>query len=993
MRIKFLGFLCAIIWAFPLAAQETRPVAGIADKAVEVHAYTNATIHVTANQILENATLIVSKNRIQAVGAQAAIPANAVVHNMEGKHLYPSFVELNSGYGVEVQNNKEGKYPVYDKTNPAATYWNDAIRAQMDAAEMFTVDEKDAKALRSHGFGTVVSHHQDGIARGRAVAATLGEQTANVSVVKPLLHAFYSFDKGSSKVSYPTSLMGSIALLEQAFHDAKWYEEGTDLERNISLESLAKQRKAPGFFICKDKWDVPRADAIAKQFGMNWIYVGGMDLYENIDAFANKGYRFVVPINHPKAYDVSDPLATAMLGMEDLKAYDWAPTNLAKMAERNIPFAISASGLDKKGNLIAEVQTAIAGGLDPKKALAALTSIPAEFAGIAKEVGTLEKGKLANFLVTDGPIFEKKTKVLSNHVQGKDYTVTETPTVDFSGNYTISLDGKEYHLTLNPDKDSYKASLKAIADGDTTKLKAMASTQGYALSLAFKPNEDASYYRLNGHKDAQGNIAGTGQKPSGERMRFTASVADPADEKPEEDEMEPWKPVSTFTYPQKAFGHASTPQQENILVRNATVWTNEKEGILENTDVLIAGGKIVQVGKNLPAAGRTVIDGTGKHLTSGIIDEHSHIALSRGVNEAGQAISAEVSIGNVVNPEDINIYRQLSGGVTAAQLLHGSANPIGGQSALVKLKYGSTPEEMKISNADGFIKFALGENVKQSNWGDRNTTRYPQTRMGVEQLYYDAFIRAQEYAAKKQNARTAKDRPRYDMELEVLLEILNSKRFVSCHSYIQSEINMLMHVADSMGFTINTFTHILEGYKVADKMAEHGASGSTFSDWWAYKFEVKDAIPYNAALMHEQGVNVGINSDDAEMGRRLNQEASKAVKYGGVSEEEAWKMVTLNPAKMLHLDNRMGSIKVGKDADVVLWSHHPLTQEARALYTLVDGAIYYSEEQEQLRYERDREDRERIIQKMMEDKHEDKKKPTRAKREKIYDCEDFDFLK
>ena len=376
-------------------------------------------------------------------------------------------------------------------------------------------------------------------------------------------------------------------------------------------------------------------------------------------------------------------------------------------------------------------------------------------------------------------------------------------------------------------------------------------------------------------------------------------------------------------------------------------------------------------------------------MTSGIIDEHSHIAISKGVNEGGQTISAEVSIADVVNPEDINIYRQLSGGVTAAQLLHGSANPIGGQSALIKLKWGHTADEMLIHEAAGFIKFALGENVKQANWGDYNTIRFPQTRMGVEQVYYDAFIRAQKYeqAQKDFKSGESNEAPRTDLELEVLSQILNKERFVSCHSYVQSEINMLMHVADSFGFTLNTFTHILEGYKVADKMAAHGAGGSTFSDWWAYKYEVNDAIPYNAALMHEQGVVVAINSDDAEMGRRLNQEAAKAIKYGGMSEEEAWKTVTLNPAKLLHLDDRMGSLKQGKDADIVLWSTHPMSIMAKAEKTIVDGKVLFDQERDQKQRKVNQAEKARIISKMLDSNNKgEKKRSFFRKKEGHYHC-------
>jgi imidazolonepropionase-like amidohydrolase len=365
------------------------------------------------------------------------------------------------------------------------------------------------------------------------------------------------------------------------------------------------------------------------------------------------------------------------------------------------------------------------------------------------------------------------------------------------------------------------------------------------------------------------------------------------------------------------------------------------------------------------------------HVSPGIIDEHSHIALAS-VNEGSQASSAEVKESSVIWPEDIDIYRQLSGGVVASQLLHGSANPIGGQSAMIKLRWGANADQMLVEGADGFIKFALGENVKQSNWGDFNTTRFPQTRMGVEQVYYDHFIRAREYdeAWKKYKATASvKSKkpitavaPRRDLELETLAEILNKRRFVTCHSYVQSEINMLMHVADSMEFVINTFTHILEGYKVADKMKEHGVGASTFSDWWAYKMEVQDAIPYNAALLHKEGVVVAINSDDAEMARRLNQEAAKAVKYGGVPEEEALKFVTLNPAKLLHLDSRMGSLKVGKDADIVIWTDNPLSIYARAYRTYVDGICYYDMNEDKEMAKWMEQERARIIQKMLDAK-------------------------
>ncbi|MEK6616030.1 MAG: amidohydrolase family protein, partial [Bacteroidota bacterium] len=290
---------------------------------------------------------------------------------------------------------------------------------------------------------------------------------------------------------------------------------------------------------------------------------------------------------------------------------------------------------------------------------------------------------------------------------------------------------------------------------------------------------------------------------------------------------------------------------------------------------------------------------------------------------------------------------------------------------------GKSPEEMKIKNADGFIKFALGENVKQSNWGELNTQRFPQTRMGVEQVYYDYFTRAKEYSSRWKEYQANENvfewgksisSPRKDLELDAVAEILDKKRFITCNSYVQSEILMLMHIGDSMGFQVNTFTHILEGYKVADKMKAHGVGASSFSDWWAYKMEVKEAIPYNPALLEKMGIVTAVNSDDAEMARRLNQEAAKSIKYGNLSEEEALKLVTLNPAKLLHLDSHMGSIKVGKDADVVLWTDNPLSIYAKVEKTIIDGVVYYDADTDKQLREDMRKDRARIINLMIEAK-------------------------
>jgi len=342
--------------------------------------------------------------------------------------------------------------------------------------------------------------------------------------------------------------------------------------------------------------------------------------------------------------------------------------------------------------------------------------------------------------------------------------------------------------------------------------------------------------------------------------------------------------------------------------------------------------------------GVKIIDASGQHLTAGIIDEHSHIALDA-TNEMGQAITSEVRCIDVIDPEDQTIYRQLAGGVTTVHTLHGSANPIGGQSIIIKNRWGHNADELIVANQVGFLKHALGENVK------RSTGRYPNSRMGTEQIIRDSYQRAVDYNAEwagwnalKPADRAGKIPPRRDLELDAIVDVLQKRSFIACHTYVQSEGTMIMNLAEDFGVKVNTLIHFNEAYKIADQIAAHGAAASVFSDWWDYKYEVYEGITYNASILLSQGVLTCLHSDDAEQGRRLNQEAGKIVKYGGIPETEALKLVTLNPAKILHLDDRIGSIKTGKDADLVLWTDNPLSVYARASKTMVDGTIYFDEE-------------------------------------------------
>jgi imidazolonepropionase-like amidohydrolase len=394
--------------------------------------------------------------------------------------------------------------------------------------------------------------------------------------------------------------------------------------------------------------------------------------------------------------------------------------------------------------------------------------------------------------------------------------------------------------------------------------------------------------------------------------------------------------------PNASRGPLAAPK--SVLIRNATVWTCGPQGTLTNASVLIVGGKVQQVGyfKAQLSADTLVIDATGQHLTPGLIDCHSHTAILGGVNEGSLPSTAMVRIADVVNSETENLYQQLAGGLTMANLLHGSANPIGGQNSVIKLRFGAGPEGLKFTNAPGGIKFALGENVKQSNWGEKNTTRFPQSRMGVPTFYVNRFTAARQYLDDWADyTRKGGVPPRTNLELEALGEILNGTRRIHCHSYRGDEIIAFLRVCESFGVRVATLQHVLEGYKVADEIARHGAGGSCFTDWWGFKFEVFDAIPYAGSLMHARGVNVSFNSDSSELARRMYLEAAKAVKYGGTSETEALKFVTLNPAKQLGVDQWVGSLEPGKDADFALWSKSPLAYDTVCEQTWIEGRKYF----------------------------------------------------
>ncbi len=1000
-KVLLVVSLFLISWWTAHAQDEIYNKNGVRDNRLEIYYFKNATIQTDYQTKLENASMIVRGGVVEAVGTNLAAPKGAVEVDLEGKYIYPSLIDLYSSYGLPKLERAGGnrwsrREQITPKTEGAFAQ-NDANKAHYNAAEEFTTDDKSAKPYIDSGFGAVLTVKKDGLARGTGALVTLSDDVENKVVLKAKASANYSFDKGTSIQDYPWSRMGYISFLRQTYLDAKWYAENPNKDyRDLTLEAWNATQSLPQIFDAPGWMQILRADKIGDEFGVQYIIKGNGDEYQRIDAVKATKASLIIPVNFPAAYDVTDPYDAENIALEDMMHWELAATNPGKLAAAGISFAITSEGLKKKSDIWKNIRKAIEQGLSEQDAMKALTYTPAQMVGMSNNLGNLKAGSVANFMITsDNPFVEDDAVIYENWIQGKAFVITDKDTPNLAGEYEISVEGQKFPLTISGKAGKHKFKLSV---NDSTKIDVKASLEGNLLTLSYKPDKKKDeMMRLSGWLEGKG-MKGRGQKPDGSWFDWTAEFKKELEEKDEKKKSDAESKEATMAqvpYPFLPFGNTKAPEAKTILFKNATVWTNEAEGIVTETDVLVKDGKISKVGKNLSASGATIIDATGKHLTSGIIDEHTHIAASS-INDVA-TISAMVRMGDVINSEDINIYRQLSGGVTAAQLLHGSANPVGGQSALFKLRWGSLPDEMLIKGADGFIKFALGENVKRSR--SSNSIRFPQTRMGVEQVYMDGFSRAKEYdeAWKKFNGLSARDKatakaPRRDLTLETMAEIINKERFISCHSYVQSEINMLMHVADKFDFKVNTFTHILEGYKVADKMAAHGALASTFADWWAYKFEVRYAIPYNPTLMTMAGVVTAINSDDAEMARRLNQEAAKSVKYGGMSQEDAWKMVTLNPAKMLHLNNRMGSVKAGKDADLVLWNNNPLSIYAKVEKTMVDGKVLFDIEEDMKKRELVAKERARLIQKMNADRGAGAgKRPASRRMQQMFHCDDLDF--
>jgi imidazolonepropionase-like amidohydrolase len=982
MKIKTILFLSIL----SILTAQVGPAKALHRNPPRAWALTNATVHASPGKTIEDGTVVMRDGIITAVGAKVKIPKQATIIDMDGKHIYAGFIES----WLDVKTVK--------KDTSLQANWNSNMRAYLKGADLFHPNEKSLKELHGLGFTTAHVTPKGGIFQGSSGLVQLGQipKVLSNNVAQVVEYAA----GGWGAKEYPTSLLGAIAFIRQGFLDADWYSksqailakypDGNEpIQADRSLEELsnAKRNRQPFVFRTGNELYIDRSSNIAEEFELNlWIMGNGYE-YRRIEEMPAS--FMIVPLNFPAKPEVADPQNALQYSTEQLKHWDMAPDNAAKLADAGFQFALTSAELKDKKDFRKNLSRAVTRGLDESAALAALTTNPAKEFGQAKRLGKVAPGFIANLVVTDGNYFDKKSKVQSVWIDGNEYEVAPDPLVDAVGDWTLIEGSNSWTLSVKADGGSLNV--------DEKKLK-LANYKLDQDRISFSVNADTILQK--GVTRFKGTITGgkaTGYVfyPDGSSSGWTAVLDSVKAEKGKKSKKESASNLS-LVFPEGAYGlDGDVPNPRTILINDATIWTSGPKGVLKEWDILFQDGKVKKIARNisLPRGNALVINGKGKHVTPGLIDAHSHMA-GESINEGFQNVTAEVRMRDVIDPNDVAMYRALAGGLTTINLLHGSANPIGGQNVVMKLRWGSFSNDLILKHAPQGIKFALGENVKRK----RSYGRYPETRMGVEQVIRDAFTAARDYQKtwdtykKDVKLQRSSMPPRRDLELDAMVEIMEGKRLVHSHSYRQDEILMLTRIAEDFGFRMATFQHVLEGYKVAERLAEHGAGASTFSDWWAYKYEVVDAIPYNGTLMTNAGVTVSFNSDSDELARRMNLEAAKAVKYGGLDEAEALKFVTINPAKQLKIEKHVGSLELGKDADFVVWSGHPLSTYSICEQTWLDGKQYFSLEQDQYYRERDSKVRNDLIQKILQapDNGGKKMKPKGRRGNRFHSCDAFE---
>ncbi len=1044
--------LLSLSWMLHAAAPAqppSEPANGPPPNVPRIHALANARIIVAPGKVIEQGTIVLRDGVIEYVGAEPNIPPDARVWDLTGHTVHAGFIDLAvpvrapaslpSSPGLHWNSKVRAEFSALNAAPIERSVIESLHKIGFTAAQIVP----DSGIFR--GQAATIALVADG-------AEMIVHQPRGAQVVQFETGGWRSEGYPGSLIGAVALVRQTFIDADWYAHCMDIYRlNPMHLEPPVPNDSLAALRGVvrtpphPVLFNTSDELDLLRAARLRDEFNLNLYALGSGQEYQRLGEVLETNLPVILPINFPGPPKIEAIEDADSVDLLTLMHWEQAPTNPRRLIEGGATVALTTASLRQRDKFLDNLRMAIKEGLTEEQALAALTTTPAKILALDKVVGSLEQGMIAHLAVIEGTgeIFGEDRTVTALWVNGERIELKPVPPVKPQGTWAATLGGEggatfDLIITGKPESPEVEAAIgetktkakavswrverlsfvlpghlhgrgaweqyTSVVEGDAMRgIIRTADGQELDWSAVRKPEEPDAAAESDddddGAEDAQeieAEEADDGAEEDADEAKQAADAPGAQDDEPKDakkPDEEPYEPApAQYPTPLGAFGLIEPRDQpEAVLVRNATVWTSAEAGILEQTDVLVQSGKIAQIGRSLAApSGALIIDATGKHLTPGLIDCHSHTGIDRGsINEGTQAITAEVRINDAIDPDDINWYRQLAGGLTAANQLHGSANPIGGQNSVVKIRWGLGPEQFRFEGAKGGIKFALGENVKQANWGDNFTTRYPQSRMGVETLIRSAFLAARDYAEAWQRYNTGEATtkrqypPRRDLELETLAEILAGERLVHCHSYRQDEILMLIRVADEFGFTLGTFQHILEGYKVASEMAAHGVGGSAFSDWWAYKFEVYDAIPYAGAIMHNAGVVVSFNSDSDELARRMNTEAAKAVRYGGVDPAEALKFVTINPARQLAIDDRVGSIEVGKDADFVIWSASPLSTLARCEQTWIEGRQMFSIESDLAMQQAAKAERQRLIQKVLrknlKDPEKDRKKAEEEK--------------
>jgi imidazolonepropionase-like amidohydrolase len=990
------AMLCALAATLVAAATMPSQSADVRpDYRPAAYAIRGARVVPVSSAIIESGTVVVRNGVIESVGPadSTMIPFDAEIIDGSGMVVYPGFLDAYTTLGVPATAVRSltgaGRAPRYEEYAYASTAVDNrnGITPEFDVSSAFELADDAALERRRLGFTDIVAAPGGAIAAGQSALATTTGVPRREAVVKAPVGLHLSLrppveptpppnpddnpaliqrrgrpgGAGGSGPIYPTSLMGVVAHLRQAMLDAEhnhealaYYEKfgGARPPHDPALKALyaAKHRALPVWWEANTRDEIHRALDLAEEFGTDAVIVGGREAWKVADRLKQQDVPVVLRLDFP---DETKPPTEAeyrkkaaadrtdSLRVLNNRHAVWKErvANAAALAKAGVRFSFSSDGVTKADTFHTKVRTAISNGLSVDAAVAALTQRAAEIAGVGSRLGTIEKGKLGHLVVMTGNYDGARSRV----------------------RYLLA-DGLKFDL----DKDrpaAGGASKKRFGGG-----AAEGKTKGAETRPAGKPEEDEppkddpAKTKAEPPKDqpktkdepkkeaeppAKAEVAKTeAAKPEAPKTEAAknqaANVAATAPKTP--DDQPPSTPFVDISSELEADRKPAIQTGGNVLIKDVTILTVAEAGTISKGSILVRDGKIAAIGQDIPAPeGCTVIDGTGLVAMPGIIDTHSHMAIQGGVNEMSLSIVPEVRVRDVVDGNDPTIYRALAGGTTTARLLHGSANTIGGQDVVIKLRQGKPGRDLilKDDKRPQGVKFALGENVT------RRTGRFPNTRMGVEATIERAFDEARVYRAewdaynKSKGTPQAGPPPRKDLKLEALAEILSGSYKIHSHCYRLDEILMLLRVASRYGVRVQSLQHVLEGYKVAPEIAAHGASASTFSDWWAYKIEAFDAIPFNAALLTEAGVRVCIKSDSEELVRHLYLEAAKMVKYGAVPEAKALEMITINPARELGLEHRVGSIEVGKDADIAIFNGHPFDGYSRCELALVDGEVTF----------------------------------------------------